>query len=233
MSLRHLLVAAAACATLLITGCATKPQRPIALNTEAVKASNTRIGVAMTALPKADTSFPGAGCLLCLATAAVANSSLTTYTKSLGHEDLPQLKATVAELIHKRGGQAVVIEEAIDLKLYADRTVPEGVNQARRDFSAMQKKYGIDKLVLIDIQAIGFERNYAGYVPTSDPKAVLRGTASMVDLKSHMLDWYGPIQIMRASDGAWDEPPKFPGLSNAYFQMIELGKDEVVKPFMP
>ena len=38
---------------------------------------------------------------------------------------------------------------------------------------------------------------------------------------------------MRNADGAWDEPAKFPGLTNAYFQVVELGKDEVLRPFKP
>jgi len=230
---RSLLGAAAAFAVLFLSGCATKPQLPVALNAEAVKGPGTRIGVAMTPLPKIDTHFPGAGCLLCIAAASVANSSLTAHTKTLGYEDLKQLKATVAELIRKRGAEPIIISDGIDLRAYADRTVPEGASQARKDFSSMQKKYGVDKLLLIDLQVIGFERTYSSYFPTSDPKAVVRGSASLIDLKTHVLDWYSPLSVMRASDGAWDEPPKYPGLSNAYFQVIELGKDEVVKPFMP
>ena len=94
----------------------------------------------------------------------------------------------------------------------------------------MIKKYGVDKLLLIDVGALGFERTYSAYVPTSDAKAVLRGSASLIDLKTHALEWYQPLSIVKASDGPWDEPPKFPGLSNAYFQVIELTKDEVLKP---
>ncbi len=187
----------------------------------------------MTALPQVDTYFPGADCLLCIAAASVANSSLTTHTKSLGYEDLSGLTALLAELIRKRGGEPVVIAEDIKLDAYADRKVGEGVNESRKDFSTLQAKHRIDKLLLVDIRAIGFRRNYAAYFPTSDPKAILTGSGSLIDLKTQGLDWHAPLAIARASDGAWDEPPKYPGLSNAYFQMLELGKDEVLKPFMP
>jgi hypothetical protein len=60
---------------------------------------------------------------------------------------------------------------------------------------------------------------------------VLVGSASMVDLSTHALEWYLPLDVSRAADGNWDEPPKFPGLSNAYYQVLETGMDMVRKPF--
>jgi hypothetical protein len=38
---------------------------PVALSPAALNATDMRIGVAMSALPKVDTTFPGADCLLC------------------------------------------------------------------------------------------------------------------------------------------------------------------------
>jgi len=233
LNLRAFVASAAACALLVLTGCATKPQLPVSMNSTTLSAKGTRIGVAMTSLPTVDTSFPGAGCLLCMATASVANSSLTAYTKTLNHEDLPKLKQAVADLIRKRGAEPVVIAEDLKLDAFSDRPASAEGNFARKDYSPMLKKYGIDKLLLIDIRELGFERTYSAYVPTSDAKAVLRGSAALIDLKTHALEWYQPLAIVRASDGAWDEPPKFPGLSNAYFQVIELSKDEVLKPLKP
>jgi len=233
LKFRAFAAGAAACALLALTGCATKPQLAVSLNRATLSTQGTRVGVAMTPLPKIDTSFPGANCLLCIATASVANSSLTAHTKTLNHEDLPKLKQAVADLIRKRGVEPVILADDVKLDAYPDRAVSADGNFARKDYSALLKKHGIDKLLLIDIREIGFERTYSSYVPTSDPKAVLRGSASLIDLKTHTLDWYQPLAIMRASDGVWDEPPKFPGLSNAYFQVIELTKDEVLKPLQP
>ena len=231
MNLRAFVAASAACVLLILTGCATKPQAPVAMNSTGLSAPGVRIGVAMTPLPKVDTSFPGANCLLCMAAASVANSSLTAYTKALTYEDLPKLKQALSDLIRKRGAEPVLIDEDLSLDGFPDRAVSTDGNFARKDFSAMQKKHRIDKLLLIDLRLIGFERTYASYFPTSDPKAVVRGSAMLVDLKSHALEWYQPVMVMRASDGAWDEPPKFPGLSNAYFQALEVTADEVLTPF--
>lgn len=232
MNLRASLAGAASCALLFLAGCATPVQPPLAMTTSSISTQGSRIGVAMTALPQVDTYLPGASCLLCMAVAAVANSSLTAYAHTLPYEDLSTLKDTVAELIRKRGAEPVVIGEAIKLDNLPDYAA-RGANFARKDFSSLQKKYGVAKLLVIDVTQLGFERTYSAYVPTSEPKGVLRGSGSLIDLKTNALEWYEPLALLRSADGAWDEPPKFPGLTNAYFQVLELGKDQLLKPFQP
>ncbi len=219
-----------ACIGLFLGGCATKPQLPVALESEAISTKAGKIGVAMTALPKVDTQFPGAGCLLCLAAANIANSTLSTHTQTLTHEDLPKLKNQIADILRKKGAEVVLIEEAL---IVADLPSSKGEapNLARQDFSSIQKKYNIDKLVVINVAAIGVWRNYAAYIPNGDPKGTLKGAGYMVNLKNNVYEWYLPVDINKSADGTWDEPPKFPGLTNAYFQALELAKDAFLKPF--
>jgi len=40
-----------------------------------------------------------------------------------------------------------------------------------------------------------------------------------------------PVNIVKAAEGNWDEPPKFPGMTNAYFQTLELARDRLLKAF--
>ena len=88
----------------------------------------------------------------------------------------------------------------------------------------------VDKLLLFQVNNIGVHRTFAAYVPTAEPKEVFNGSALLVDLKTNLLEWYHPFSIVKAADGAWDEAPKFPRLTNAYFQALELGKDEALRP---
>jgi hypothetical protein len=39
-----------------------------------------------------------------------------------------------------------------------------------------------------------------------------------------------PLNMTKSADDKWDEPAKYPGLTNAYFQAIELGQDHFLKP---
>lgn len=215
--------------TVAVTGCATPPQLPVDLSPKALAPQGVKFGIAMTALPKIDTSFPGANCLLCIAAASVANSSLSKHTATLGYEDLPDLKNKVAEVLRKKGATVVVIPEVVDLKSLG-RSGTQAMNFSAYDFSELKKKYNIDKLLLVNITELGFERTYASYFPTSDPKATFVGQSYIVDLSSNGFDWYAPIVIKKSADGKWDEAPQYPGLTNAYYSVIELGKDNILKP---
>jgi hypothetical protein len=215
----------------LMTGCAAVPQTPIPFTPQTLDTTKaTKIGVAMATLPVVDTFLPGAGCLLCLAAASIANSSLTTHTQTLPYEDLPQLKTEVAELLRKKGAEVVVIPEDLVLKDYPS-AANKGPNLGDKDFSALKTKYQIDRLLVIHITGLRMERTYANYIPTSEPKAFLYGQGYIVNLGTNAYEWYLPVQEKKSADGKWDEPPKFPGLTNAYFQVIELGKDRFTKPF--
>lgn len=215
-----------------LAGCATAPQQPVAFNRASLADGGGRVGVAMTPMPKVDTNFPGAACLLCLAAASMANSQLTDHARTLPLEDVPKLKELVAEAVKRQGGNPVVLADELKVSDLPSAS-NKGPNLAPKDFAALGPRHNIDKLIVISVDALGFERTYSAYFPTSDPKAVMRGVAYMVDLKTNSYDWYQPLAVLRSADGSWDEPAKYPGLTNAYFQVLETGKDEVLKPFKP
>jgi hypothetical protein len=107
----------------------------------------------------------------------------------------------------------------------------ETPNVAKKDFSSLRKKYNIDKLLVVDIKTLGFIRTYSAYFPTSDPKGWLSGAGYIVNLSNNTYEWYLPVFVTRGTDKNWDEPPAFPGLTNAYFQVLEIGKDTFLRPF--
>jgi hypothetical protein len=213
-----------------LTGCASNPQLPVSFGDNALAAHSGRVGVAMTAMPKVDTSFPGADCLLCLATAATANSSLTRHTHMLTGDELLTIKGGIADRLRKKGVDAVVIAENLNIRQLKDFS-GGGVNIAKKDFRPLKDQYKVDHLVLIDITRLGFVRNYAAYISRGDPIAELDGTLAVVNLATNAYDFYQEINQSKGSEGGWDEPPDFPGLTNAYYAVIESGKDAVQQPF--
>jgi hypothetical protein len=213
----------------LLVGCAAAPQQAVPLAPEVVGAGTARIGVAMAPMPKVNTAFPGAGCLLCMAAAEVANQSLTAHTQTLPADDLLKLKPDAVKALTTRGAQVTTIAEALDVnKLPSAKN--KGPNIARKDFTALHDKYKVDKLVVIELTSVGVVRPYSSYFPTSDPKASVGGAAYLVNLSNNTYEWYVPLDVQRAADGNWDEAPAFPGLTNAYYQAVEAARDEVLKP---
>lgn len=216
-------------ASVALVGCATAPQAPLALEGSKLNGTSGKVGVLMTPVPAADTHLPGAGCLLCLAAASIANSSLTTHAKTLPGKDVASFQADVTAALQRKGVQVVSITGPVKMEDLPNASNPP-TNGARKDFSSLKTKYQIDRLLVIDITQQGFERTYSGYIPTSDPKGLVRGTAYLVDLGSQTYQWYAPIEVVKATDKKWDEAPTFPGLTNAYFQAVEAARDVVVKP---
>ena len=143
----------------------------------------------MTDLPKVEVHLPGADCLLCIIAASAMNSDLRKHADTLTLEDLPKLKESIAASLRKKGTTVVVIPEALETKALSNADA-KGDNVADKNFAPLKQKYGIDKLLVIELNAVGFERHYASYIPTGDPKALLRGRGYMVNLASNTYEWY-------------------------------------------
>lgn len=222
-------VMAAMAGLLALAGCASPPQSPIAMSGTVLHNHATRIGVAMAPLPKVDTWFPGADCLLCMAAASAMNSSLTKHTQTLPTDDVARIKSDVAEALRKKGYTPVMLPDGLrvpDLPKGA-----EGPNKPKYDFSSLAAKYQIDKLVVIEIGSLGVKRNYSAYIPNGAPQAALTGTGYLVNLSNNTYEWYLPLTQLKSASGAWDEPPNYPGLTNAYFQVVEGTRDALLQPF--
>jgi hypothetical protein len=165
-----------------------------------------------------------------MATASLLNSSLTSHTQKLPPEGLAELKDRLAELIRKNGGEAVVISDELKVDALPDFG-SKGTNIALKDFSGLKQKYAIDKVLVLDVPVLGMYRNFSAYIPTSDPRAEFEISGYLVNLSNNTYEWYQTFSEAKGASGTWDEPPNFPGLTNAYFQVLETGKDRLVATF--
>lgn len=217
-------------AVIALSGCAGTPQPNVELAPGILSAQSGRVGIAITPIPKVDTQFPGADCLLCIAAASIANTTLTSYTQTLPTDDLIKLPQEVADLIRKKGINVMLLDENLKLENLSDWNTASP-NVAKKDFTSLKKKYGIDKLLVVEVNTLGIWRNYSSYFPTGEPYAILQGASYLVNLNNNTYEWYSRIRNVKTSEGKWDEPPTFPGLTNAYFQVIETSRDMNLKPF--
>lgn len=217
--------------TALVAGCAGTPQQPVYISENFWQSPDKKIGIIMSEVPAADVHLPGAACLLCIAVAEAANSSISKQVKDFSTESLHELPKSLAETLDKNHIPYVVIEEQIKVSALPKLSskVP---NTPKKDFSAFQSEHGITHLLVVDISLIGITRSYANYIPTSDPKGSFQAASYLVDLSNNTYTWYKPVSIQKSVVDGWDEPPTFPGLTNAYYQAIELGKEAILEPFM-
>jgi hypothetical protein len=227
--MRYVRAALAAVCLAALAGCVTPPQTPVALAKDALDPASGSLAVAMPYIAKPAVDFSSAGCLLCLMAASAANSELSKHADKLTYEDLSKLRNELVAALRKKGVNATPTDNVVDVRgLPAYKT--EAANVARQDFTGFRSKVQADKLLVVSITSLGFVRAYSAYFPVGAPQATLKGAVFIVNLKNNSYEYYQPLSFLKASDGAWDEPPAFPGLTNAYYQVIELGRDAILKP---
>ena len=214
-------------ASILLVGCATKPQTPIPFSANTVATNAKKIGVTIDKVPTVDTFFPGASCLLCLAAASIANSELTAYAKTLSSDEFVAVKNDIVASLKQKGLDATLID-TFDVNSLNNNPNAQ-IDFSKKDFTSLKAKYGIDKLLVVHVTFVGFERPYTAYFPTGQPNAKLMGAGYIVNLNNNAYEWFYPFDLLKAPDSKWDEPPKFPSLTNAYFQVLEIGKDQITQ----
>lgn len=215
--------------TMMLGACSSVPQKPIAFDAGAIVGGANRVAIQLNKMPATDTSFPGAGCLLCIGVARTMHSALSTQVQSLQPEELNALPERLAEVLRRDGAQVVVLEQPLDIGSLPDNG-EKGENQslASKDFRSLADKVEADKLLVLNIRGQGVLRPYSSYIPAGIPRAYVSGIAYMVDLKTNTYLWYSSIDTSRPAEGEWDEPPSFPGLTNAYYQVLAETSDSLV-----
>jgi hypothetical protein len=207
--------------TIMLGACASQPQKPVAFDENTITGSANRVVIQMNKLPATDTAFPGAICLLCIGVARTVHLDLSSQIQSLEAEDLSALPNRLAEVLRGKGAQVTVLDQPVDIETLSDNSKKgDTPYPTKKDFRPLVAKLGADKLLVVDVDSQGVRRPYSSYVPIGAPKAFVSGIAYMVDLKRNTYVWYSSIDTSRSAEGAWNEPPNYPGLTNAYFQVL-------------
>jgi hypothetical protein len=210
-----------------LIGCASKPIPPTPLNKNFYDDKNSKISVVVTSPEKVDTYLFGADCLLCYAAASAANSSLTSHMQTLPTTDFTNVKTEILKVLQDKGKIAEISTASLNLeKLKSFKTKENGF--ADVDYRVLKDVLKTDKLLLVQISRLGASRSYASYVPTGAPVGSVAGKILIVDLNTNKLELYMPINVDMSVQGEWDEPKNFPGVTNAYYQAIEMAKKFVL-----
>ncbi len=210
----------------VLSGCSSLPAQTKVSADKNVWQSNQKIGVYVNTVPKITTSFPGAACLLCLAAASVANTSLTKQVETYQAKQLLQTKENVIKILKAKGVEVVVIDSLIKESTMKKVASPRNPH-ITKNYLIYKEQKDIDQLLVINFTFAGVNRNYAQYIPTSAPQAGINAAFYMIDTKTNDYTLFDPIKIVRGVEGEWDKPPTFPGVTNAFYQAEEAAVDQI------
>lgn len=100
---------------------------------------------------------------------------------------------------------------------------------SKADYPRFLGKTNSDLLLLIQLQAIGVERRYFGFIPTSDPKGYCSIEGQLIDVKNkNKILWRYAANYSQPVTGRWKQPPTYPNLT----QSIETARKVVEKELL-
>jgi hypothetical protein len=220
--------------SVFITGCSTLPPvQQLSLDKGSIQSQkkSIKIGIISREVSEASVALPGADCLLCIAFASAANSSLSSHFKTLS-SDLPDLDNMLLSILKKQNLNVSLISENFDFDQAAKIDVTKEQHlAARRDFRPLAKQHNLTHIIVFDIKGHGAVRNYSSYIATSPPYASVRGNVYMIDINTNQYVWNKNIDQRLNAQGQWDVPPTYPKLTNAYYSVIETVKESVLEAF--
>lgn len=217
-----------------LVGCATMTSKSVALDQDYYD-SEEEVSFYLEPLPEPSMSYPGANCLLCLGAAAAANGELAGRVKEFSTDELESIGSDIVHFVEDKGVTVHQLGEDFELdreslpRLRRRSQADEETVYTRRDYRPLRQDVETDELLLLRFKKVGVERTYNGYIPTGQPRAVVQFHISLVDLEANELMLNRSLQMHAKVDGEWDEPPNFPGLTTAYYEVLEKARDRIVQ----
>ncbi len=220
---------------LVLAACSTTPQPTVNFSSNNFSSDNVRIGYIVSLPDKATTHIYGAGCLLCYGVASALTSSLDKHLRgNVNNDELTVLSDMVKQNYVEKTANAELIdvtEHAAKLKKLKKFKTKAKVGFAKKDHRGLRATLNIDHLVILTVQAHGAVRNFANYIPTSDPQGFVRGSLIGIDLSSNEFSHFVEFNQRVQPDGEWDADKTYPTVMMAYYQAVENAKELIKSSF--
>lgn len=198
-----------------LAGCATQPN--IQLTDNFWKNPNQKIAVITTTPPKPQIYQMGNQGLLDYAIVSAMNSNLDNYLSRTDLTWYHQLPLNFVTQLKQRNIYAKAYLEPIS----ADQT----------NYANFASQIDSDKLLIIKLEALGAARDYYAFIPTSAPQAYCVMSGELINTQSNQVLWRYKTTITQPVQGAWDEAPNYPNLSNALTLAINAAQQELLDSF--
>jgi hypothetical protein len=226
--MRRIIAALMLLSTLVFAGCATV-QGPIHLDQSYWSHKPQSLGVVIVKLPKPGTMKVGAQGLLDVAINGAMADSLTKHLNSLSMDDFREAGQVITAHFARHGVPAKFIQEELDVSSLPKVKKTEN-GFARIDYTGLKEKYGVEQLVVLQVNAAGTIRSYYGFIPLGAPQGYFSCTGSLVDLTNNKLLWTaGGVQQIPIEE-PWDQASdSYPHVTSAFYRALETAKTTMVK----
>jgi hypothetical protein len=213
----------------LLSACAMSPVVP--MKEEFWSQSDRSVVVAIANLPDAMPHKEGPQGLLDLAINNVMADELAKALKTVSLTDsYGQTRSEVVKRLQEKGMKSSLYEKTVDANALKDFHAEDKSRiYANKDFRSLKADLeGADRLLLFTVVAVGTQRSYYGFIPTSRPTAVLNARGEIIDLQTNEVLWRQTTTDSAAIDDPWDEPPEFRNVHAAVQNVILAARQSMV-----
>lgn len=88
-----------------------------------------------------------------------------------------------------------------------------------------------DKVLTLELRAVGARRTYYGFIPTGAPEAYCLLVGELIDPKDKKVLWRHESEIIHPIQGAWDQSPNYPNFTSALNVAVNEAKQELLDSF--
>jgi hypothetical protein len=222
-------LAAAAGLLALLSACAVN--RTVQMKSEFWTQTDRSVVVALAKLPDTAAHKVGAQGLLDIAINNAMADDLSTALKTITLNDsYGQARSEVVKRLQEKGIKSSFTEKMIDAASLQDfNSDDKSRSYAPKDFRPMKADLGgADRLLLFTVVAVGTQRSYYGFIPTSSPVAVLKAKGELIDLQTNEVLWRGQASNTAMIADPWDQPPEFKNVNAAVQKVIEDARKAMV-----
>jgi hypothetical protein len=176
----------------------------------------TKIGVAIAALPEPAAHRVGAQGLLDLAINAGMASDLEKHLKTLEPSAFAPVLQQFEGRLRSAGFATKRIAAPVDVSKLPDAKTKDAQHFGR-DIGALAAAEGVDAVLLVSLVRWGTLRSYYGFMPLGDPKALFQVVGRLIsrDGRLRWQDLEPEPDSTTAVDGEWDQAPGFPNVTLA------------------
>jgi ABC-type uncharacterized transport system auxiliary subunit len=110
-------------------------------------------------------------------------------------------------------------------------SLPTLLTEIPDNYSPLANQTNSDKVLLIQLNAFGAQRNYAGFIPMGAPQAFCYVTGTLINTKDNKVIWRYKADVLQPIIGNWDQPPTYPNLDTAIKQAVTIAQQEILDNF--
>lgn len=227
---------ALAVAVIWVSGCASVPTH-VKMDPGFWSDKRQTVVVAIAEMPAPDHFMLGQQGLLDVAINKGNAEELTAFLKTVDTSAYAKVTTDIAQALRAKGFKTQEHAGYLNVTSLPAFKAPESkdgaakVAHAEKDFRELAKKYGPNRLLLLDVRSIGTQRNYFGFIPTSAPSATITVRGQIVDLADNRLLWRQNQSEQAAIADPWDQPQSFPNVGRAIEKVMLVSRKNMQKFF--